>query len=522
MISDSSVKAFLARKLDSHDWLKQKSLAELEGYAGKLKFPLEFHTKPHVHQLVCTLLGIKFRNWLFFLEPGCGKTKIVLDIFKYHRNRLRNRADRPLRALVLAPNDAVVDHWKGQAIWHAPSVNVTPLTGTVDERRKILLNGNVELASLSYPGFMHVCSTKRASGKKNRMVPDATVIRRIAERFDFLILDECHKIKDEKSLTSKCVHMMAEIIPYRYGLTGTPFARDPTALWSQFRAVDGGETLGYTKMIFTQAYCSKPNIQFRRPPKVKKNMEQALKRNIRHRSISYTSLECLDLPDRVFTPIRVEMPPDAVKQYNEEVRSLKKSLHVDVTTTKEHFIKMRQIASGFIMATANLGEGETERMRIEFKDNPRLDALLDLVEGIPETEKIVIFYEFTYSGNLMYENLKKRGYDPEWLWGGTKDKAKSVTRFKTDPKCRVIICQSQAGGIGIDLQVSPYAIFYESPTSPIARTQAEGRVWRQGQKGRHVFIYDIVVKNSVEERIQEFLKEGKDLYQKLVVGEAEL
>ncbi len=79
-----------------------------------------------------------------------------------------------------------------------------------------------------------------------------------------------------------------------------------------------------------------------------------------------------------------------------------------------------------------------------------------------------------------------------------------------EPDCRILVANSVSGGTGLNLQIANYVIFYESPVSPIHRLQAEWRCYRAGQT-KAVFIYDLVVAESVDEKILEFIKEGKNL-----------
>ena len=81
--------------------------------------------------------------------------------------------------------------------------------------------------------------------------------------------------------------------------------------------------------------------------------------------------------------------------------------------------------------------------------------------------------------------------------------------------CRFLVLSSHIGALGLNLQTANYVCFYESPVSPIVRRQAEARVYRTGQK-RTTFVYDLYIQGTVEERILQFLKEGKNLYDQLM------
>ena len=79
--------------------------------------------------------------------------------------------------------------------------------------------------------------------------------------------------------------------------------------------------------------------------------------------------------------------------------------------------------------------------------------------------------------------------------------------------------QSEVGGTGTDgLQdVARYLFFYESPTSPITRRQVIKRISRSGQLKR-TFVYDAIIKNSIDIRVLEFISQGRDIHEALVEG----
>ena len=96
-----------------------------------------------------------------------------------------------------------------------------------------------------------------------------------------------------------------------------------------------------------------------------------------------------------------------------------------------------------------------------------------------------------------------------------------LEQFNNDDSVKVLVANHKTGGTGLNLQVAPYMVFYESPPSSIARSQAERRSWRMGQKNS-VFIYDLVMKGTVDERILFYNKQGKDLLKALMDGSEKL
>jgi SNF2 family DNA or RNA helicase len=75
--------------------------------------------------------------------------------------------------------------------------------------------------------------------------------------------------------------------------------------------------------------------------------------------------------------------------------------------------------------------------------------------------------------------------------------------------------------MGLNLQSASYMFFFESPVSSIDRYECEGRIYRTGQKER-TFIYDLILRDSADEAILQFHREGKNLWKTLVENPAKI
>jgi SNF2 family DNA or RNA helicase len=72
--------------------------------------------------------------------------------------------------------------------------------------------------------------------------------------------------------------------------------------------------------------------------------------------------------------------------------------------------------------------------------------------------------------------------------------------------------------LGLNVQVAQYGIYYESPVSAMIRKQSERRIERQYSEHSRVFLMDLVVAGTVDERILAFHKEGKELLKSIIDG----
>jgi hypothetical protein len=407
--------------------------------------------------------------------------------------------------------------WTRQIKQYGIDVPYITLEGSSDEKWKQLDRFGDGLIIIHYPGAAAMCSRarkKRKAGRKLEISP--TMLSRFAKRVDAVVFDESTRLGHRASLTSQLGRMLAKRVGIRYNLAGRPFGRDPTLVWQQQKLIDGGASFGPTLGLFQAAFCSEEENDFAgeyaRDYKFKKQMMPQFTRLLQHRSITYAEGECLDLPPYEAIIEEISLPSEAAAYYRNIVRGVRQAAG-NFRELKGIFIRMRQLSSGFV----GFKDDETgERAQIEFTVNPKLDRLLELVDELPQGRKLVVFYEFTWSGRRIVEALGRLGIGCIWLWSGTKDSDGSQERFMCDPGCEIAVINSRVGAYSIDgLQdVANYVCFYESPVSCLDREQAEKRLRRQGQR-RCVFQYDLVVRGTKDQLILDYHKEGRDLFAEL-------
>jgi ATP-dependent DNA helicase len=80
-----------------------------------------------------------------------------------------------------------------------------------------------------------------------------------------------------------------------------------------------------------------------------------------------------------------------------------------------------------------------------------------------------------------------------------------VRRFRTDPDCRILIANPQAGGVGLTLgDVSQTVVFVEPVSTPGAFDQAASRVILSGQT-EPVVVYFFRVNQTLSKRATEVM-----------------
>lgn len=511
MINKQAVKKFLARKLANYEWIKEVKHPDLDAELVAMKANKATRTLWQ-HQKQCLILLHELKRFMLFVDMGGGKTLITLSLMRHCKQE-----GEKLRAIVFVPFITSVETWIEQVAEHAPDLHIVPLLGTTDQNRyKLSLDG--DLFVMCYQSAVAMLGTKRLNKKgKNKLTFEAKDVRAAFADFNMLIMDEVHKCKNVSSLTYRMCRALSAAADYSIGLTGTPFGRDPMDLWPQFYLVDFGETLGPTLGFFRDVfYSTKPGYFGGFDYTFNRKLMPVLNKTVQNCSISYGIDDLMDMPPKRYikTPLTIT---DESKGYVDNAVKLLKDAQKDknLQEIESNYLKLRQLASGFM----TLRGDEKERVHIQFADNPKLDALQEIIEGMPNDRKAVIFHHFVYTNQLISDRLKSMKVKHARIYGKSRDPISELRRFKQDVACRALVINSRSGSSSLNLQGANYLVFFEQPDSPIDRQQAERRVWRPGQKWK-VLIYDLLMKGTSDVTLHHSNKAGESLLKELLRGKA--
>lgn len=511
ILSRQAVVDFQTREFDSFLWMKGLTERQLHAELCRMTVQPYFKTKPWLHQLVCFFIGVHHPEFLFLLDMGLGKSKIVLDLVTHARRTKRLR-----RALVTVPRMINMDSWRDDILLHSDlepwDVNVSD----TEEKWERLADPRGDLTVIDYQGLHLALSEKRPAKKgKHTLVPDEKRIRRIKKLYNFVAADESHKLTNTDSLWFALMRRLTAEAEFTYATTGTLFGRDLEDIWPQFFLVDKGETFGVNRGLFRASFfTAKPN-PWGRGEKYEYDGRNDAKLNqmLQHRSLRYDESEVLDLPTRVPVVEQFSMSQEQREHYTRALEGLINATG-NLEEMKGQWVRMRQIISGYLV-----WDDEHGRHTLRFKENHKLDGLERLLDEMGPRAKAVVCYDYTETGQMIVDRVREMGIGHEWFYGGTKDKTASRDRFMTDPACRVFVMNSSAGGTGNDglQKAARYMFLYETPTSPVERKQTIKRIHRPGQTMR-TFIYDLVMRGSLDPGILMGIQENVDTYDSVVNG----
>jgi non-specific serine/threonine protein kinase len=120
---------------------------------------------------------------------------------------------------------------------------------------------------------------------------------------------------------------------------------------------------------------------------------------------------------------------------------------------------------------------------------------------------------------LIEKELKKRKIDYAYLDGATTNRQEKVDIFQRDESIGIFLISLKAGGVGLNLTAADYVIHVDPWWNPAVEMQASDRAHRIGQD-KPVFIYKLMIKDSVEEKILQLQEKKRSLVTQLITTEA--
>jgi SNF2 family DNA or RNA helicase len=415
------------------------------------KTSLYAHQIPAVEKLVPSRVGA------LFMDMGTGKTRSAIELVCIRQSKID-------KAIWFCPVSLK------ETIRYEIEKHTTAKVYVFDDRL------NIPVADWYIVGIESMSMSDRTVIVVNKLITENT----------FVIVDESAYIKSHKAIRTQRITRLAEKCRYRLILTGTPITQGIQDLFAQMRFLSP-KILGYHSFYSFAAnhleYSDKyPGLIIRA------HNTDWLAAKINPYVYQITKEEAgLNLPDKLYDSRYFGL--------TEEQRHAYEVAKFDILMSKEEidsyvlfqlFTALQQIVSGFY--------GECEYPSL------RLDVLQDVIESIPENEKVIIWCKYRYSVRKIAEMLP----DAALYYGDLSEKERNeqLNKFRSD--CRYLIATQATGSHGLTLNEAHYSIFYENEFNYSHRKQAEDRNHRIGQINKVTYI-DILSRSGIEDRIMDSL-----------------
>lgn len=454
---------------------------------------VDYLVPPWDHQAEAIERAKDLAQFALFFEMGTGKTGTAINIarHKYVQNR------RVLRTMIFGP-PIVVQNWKREFYMHSKvGDKVLCLEGPGKTRISLFQS-----------------ETRRSVFQIFVTNYESLLMNPLFEAFlewkpELVIFDESHRLKNTKAKRSKQAARLADLAKYKMLLTGTPILNTPMDLFQQFRVLDGGATFGKSLKFFQAEYFIDMNAGMSKqnyfPNYVlRPGALSHLNAKIKPKSMVVKKIDCLDLPPLLKQQVFVDLSKDQQALYN----AMKKDLIAYVgdaaciaTLAITKALRLQQIVSGFITLKS---EGEENAKNLQIKDNPRARALYDLLEDITPHSKCLVWAVFRENYSTIRRVCDELGVRYVEVHGEVSPAArqKAIDDFNTDPSIRIFMGHPGSAGIGINLVVASYSIFYSRSFSLEHDLQAEARNHRGGSEiHEKVTRIDLVARETIDEAI---------------------
>lgn len=465
------------------------------------------------HQKEAAKKALQRKNYALFFEMGTGKTATAISMMRLWMWLERG----PQTALIICPK-IVVKQW-GEEIdrWSKMGKGVVLLEGTGAKRAKIL----EEKMKLGKPMVIV------ANPATLLMKPVHKLLMQIKPKI--LVVDESHKFKNARAKGTKALQLLANYIPYKVILTGTPILNSPMDLFSQYKILDNGQTFGRNFLEFRAKYFEDKNADMVGSQKYFPNwvprpgIEEEFNHKLKESSMHVKKEDCLDLPPLIKKKFYVEMSPEQKRVYKDLAKEFIAefaggAVVAQIALTK--ILRLQQVVSGFASVDHDLESMYVSKNTDTFFDKvPRLEALRDILEEISPNHKSIVWSCFKSNYKQIMSVCDELGIGYAQIFGGQTDKQREddIERFRNDPNCRVMIANQKAGGVGLNLIEASYSIYYTRSYSLEDDLQSEARNYRGGsQVHEKVTRIDLVCSGSVDQLIMNALEKKQDLAQNIL------
>lgn len=431
-------------------------------------------------------------DWLHFLrsygfggiladDMGLGKTAEALAFLV----SLRERGETTGPDLIVMPR-SLLFNWQREAARFTPSL-------------KVLIHADKDRAEdlSEFDGYDLVLTTYGI------MLRDIEALR--ARRFHYVVLDESQAIKNPLSQTARAARLLRA--DHRLALTGTPVENTTTELWSQFAFLNPG-LLGGLEFF---------RSEFAGPIERKQNTEAAdtLRRIVYPFILRRTKAQVApELPPRTERVLVVDMEPTQRRMYD-KWRDVYRAQVLGLIEGEDMSDARMKILEGLLRLRQICNDPRT--IDAKYKGGSgKFEALLETMETLREEgHKALVFSQFVQMLDLVRRALDQRGIPYAYLDGSTRDRQAQVDAFQANPDLPFFLVSLKAGGVGLNLTAADYVIHIDPWWNPAVEMQATDRTHRIGQD-KPVFIYKMITRDSVEEKILDLQARKRALVDQLV------
>ena len=315
------------------------------------------------------------------------------------------------------------------------------------------------------------------------------------ETVSVLCIDESSKFKSSTSQRFKKLKPYIPVFQRRWCLTGTPTPNGIMDLFGQIYILDQGSSLGKYITHFRNKYFYQSGFGGYTWTPLPGSFDSIIEKTA-PLILQLNAKDHLDMPELMLINRTVELNEHATEVYKtiekEFLIQLGDNLIVAANAAAAG-TKCRQVANGAVYVN---DEGDYENVH-----DAKLEELEDLIEELGGAPTLLL-YEFKHDAERIEAEF---GYPN--LTGKSAAKSQKLIDDFNRGEIPCLLGHPASMGHGLNLQGNCHHVIWYGITWNLEHyDQAIARVYRQGQRADTVFVYHIVAKDTLDERVLDVLK----------------
>ncbi|CAD6185955.1 unnamed protein product [Caenorhabditis auriculariae] len=431
-------------------------------------------------------------NWLINLqhngingiladEMGLGKTLQTISLLGYMKH-VKNMSGPHL---VIVPK-STLKNWGNEFAKWCPTIKTCTVIGDEAARNDVLRD-------IVLPMKFDVCCTTY-----EMMLKIKSQLKKLS--WKYIIIDEAHRIKNEKSKLSEVVRELKS--RNRLLITGTPLQNNLHELWAllNFLLPDIFSSSEDFDSWFS-------NDSMAQNEDIIQRLHQVLQPFLLRRIKSDVEKSLLPKKEvKVYVGLSKMQREWYTKVLMKDIDIINGAGKVEKARLMNILMHLRKACNHpYLFDGAEPGPPYTTDQHLV--DNSGKMVLLDklLVKLQKQGSRVLLFSQFARMLDLFEDYCWWKKYEYCRLDGSTahEERQKSIDEFNAEgSKKFLFMLTTRAGGLGINLATADVVIIYDSDWNPQSDLQAMDRAHRIGQK-KQVRVFRLITENTVDERVIE-------------------
>ena len=317
--------------------------------------------------------------------------------------------------------------------------------------------------------------------------------------YDLVVIDESSSFKSASSQRFKALKKVRTLTDRMVQLTGTPSPNGLIDIWSQMYLLDGGERLGKTMSAYKMRFFQTGHNGYTLKPV--NNADKIIHRLIDDMVISLNVDDYLQMPERIDTVMRVNMPLARLAEY----KQLEREFLIQINDNEIVAYNAATLA-GRLLQMCNGAIYTDELKNWTELHTAKLDALDEILED-NQDENLLIAYN--YKTDLI--RLKARYPDAVVL----DNDPDIITRWNNG-EIKMLLAHPASAGHGLNLQHGgSIIVWFGLNWSLELYQQFNGRLHRQGQT-KPVRIVHIVADGCIDDKVMRAIENKAQTQQELL------